>query len=278
MAAAAQHDDLLERGEQTPLLQSQSANGAPLQDMPANSVKEKVVTGVAGAGCECCLILMCILVYCIRALLTLLLLLHSFRNTVVSSLLSLVLETSVVHPSVLISGALGLVLSPYAAFQQRKITQTQALKETNEVMEAEVAHLTAENVRLETSVQKVQQSVARLSQLEETLESVNQLQGESLQKLQEQLQTSRDILAGMSRNRKAVVLQNLVTVLLANDSDQDLLLSDEEVESLIAGLESIHGVQLKEQEIRNMIIEHGRSVVALMEVAKNVDNLFTFVE
>jgi len=184
----------------------------------------------------------------------------------------------VVHPSVLISSALGLVLSPYAAFQQRKITQTQALKETNEVLEAEVAHWTAENARLQASVQNMQQSVARLSQLEETLESVNQLQGESLSKLQEQLQQSKDILAGMNRNRRALVLQNLVTVLLANDSDQDLLLSDEEMERLIQGLESIHGVQLKEQEIRNTIIDHGRSVVALMEVAKNVDNLFTFVE
>ena len=197
---------------------------------------------------------------------------------VITSLLSILLEASASHPSVLISGVLGLLLAPYAAFQQRKITEVEALKETNEVMQGEVTHLTAENSRLQAQVQQIEKSVANLSQLEDTLEAVTALQGESIKKLEEQLNESKEILANMSQNRKAVILQNLVSVLLATDGNQDMLLSDEEIDDLIHNLESINGVELKEDLVRKTIIDSGRSVAAVMEVARNVDNLFNVVE
>jgi len=190
----------------------------------------------------------------------------------------MILETSASHPSVLISGVLGLVLAPYAAFQQRKITQVEALKETNEVMHEEMAHLAAENNRLQTQVQQIEKSVSNLSQLEDTLEAVNALQGESIKKLEEQLNESKEILANMTRNRKAVILQNLVTVLLATDGNQDMLLSDEEIDDLIHNMESINGVELKEDLVRQTIIDAGRSVAAVLEVARNVESLFNLVE
>jgi len=182
------------------------------------------------------------------------------------------------HPIIFVTGVLGLVLSPYAAFQQRKITQVEALKETNEAMEEEVTKLTAENNRLEAQVQKMEETVANLADLEDTLEAVNALQGESVQKLQEQLQDSREILKNMNQNRRATILQNLVTVLLATDENQDMLLSDPEIDSLIQKLEGINGVELKEDRVRQTIIEQGRSVGAIMQVAREVDDLFTMVE
>ena len=154
----------------------------------------------------------------------------------------------------------------------------EALKETNEVMQGEVTHLTAENSRLQAQVRQIEKSVANLSQLEDTLEAVTALQGESIKKLEEQLNESKEILANMSQNRKAVILQNLVSVLLATDGNQDMLLSDEEIDDLIHNLESINGVELKEDLVRKTIIDSGRSVAAVMEVARNVDNLFNVVE
>lgn len=199
-------------------------------------------------------------------------------STVITSLLSLFLEASASHPSVVISGVLGLVLAPYAAFQQRKITEIESLKETNEVMQEEVAHLTAENGRLQAQVQQIEKSVSNLSQLEDTLEAVNVMRGESIKKIEEQLNDSKEILANMSQNRKAVILQNLITVLLATDGNQDMLLSDEEIDDLIHNMESINGVELKEDLVRKTIIDAGRSVASVMEVARNVDRLFCLVE
>ena len=145
-------------------------------------------------------------------------------------------------------------------------------------MQDEVAHLTAENSRLQAQVQQIEKSVANLSQLEDTLEAVNALQGESIKKIEEQLKDSKEILASMSQNRKSIILQNLITVLLATDGNQDMLLSDEEIDDLIHNMESINGVELKEDLVRNTIIDAGRSVASVMEVARNVDSLFCLVE
>ena len=52
MAQSTEYD--LERGELTPLLRSGKSNpdAGPLDDMKSDSMKEKAVTGIAGAGCE----------------------------------------------------------------------------------------------------------------------------------------------------------------------------------------------------------------------------------
>lgn len=189
------------------------------------------------------------------------------------------------NPSVMVSSILGILLSPYAAFQQRKITQTEALKQTVEYMQTEVDYLTTENDRLSNQVHSVEESVSKLEALEETVAAVNQLQGESVQKLEEQLEESKKILSHMKTNQKAVILQNLVTVLLATDADADMLLSDEEIEELIQNLEGIHGVQLNEDLLRQTVIDQGRSVAAVMEVARAVltpsdgeSNIFSYLE
>jgi len=84
----------------------------------------------------------------------------SSRRSVLTSLLSIVMEAAV-HPVVLVSGFLGLLLSPYAAFQQRKLTQVEALGQTNAVLEAQVSELEVENAKLRKSVQEMEESVIK---------------------------------------------------------------------------------------------------------------------
>jgi len=111
--------------------------------------------------------------------------------------------------------------------------------------------------------------------MEETLASLHAVQGMSLADMEVQLEQSKTILAGMRQNVKGELLQNIVSVLLAVDADQNMLLSDAEIDALIINLEGINSVQLKEQLLKDCIVEHGRSIVALMEVARNLmkDNL-----
>jgi hypothetical protein len=163
-----------------------------------------------------------------------------------------------------------MILSPYAAFQQHKLTETEALHQTNLMMEEELTHLQAENNKLQQQVKQVQETVSKLAALEATVQAVNALQGDSIDKLDEQLQESKEILSHMDRNFQAVILQNLVTVLLATDANRDMMLADEEIDELIRNLEGIQGVQLKEDLLRKTIIDNGRSVGAVMEVARNV--------
>jgi hypothetical protein len=83
-------------GENTPL-QRFANNEQPLKDLPESTRKEQLVAGLA---------------------------IVSFAASIAS-----IIITS--NPLVYISGIIGACLSPYAAVQQRKITDVDALAETN---------------------------------------------------------------------------------------------------------------------------------------------------
>jgi hypothetical protein len=99
-----------------------------------------------------------------------------------------------------------------------------------------------------------------LKSLQQKLETIQSVQGASLEELEKQLQDSRVIAKKMSQNLQGDILQNLISVVLACDQDGDMTMSDAEIDDLIAKLEGVHGIQLKEDLIRSKIIEMGRSL------------------
>ena len=187
--------------------------------------------------------------------------------TVLLSLLTLVFQAAL-HPLVWLSSGLGLVIAPTAAFQQHKLTQVEALAVTNERLAAEVDQLTAENGRLQASVQQMEESVLNLQAMQETLSALQGLQGQSVEELERQLQESRDILARMQSNARGQLVQNLMTVLLRADADADMVLSDDDIDQMIQRLEGLHGINIDDQALRQVIIDNGRSVEAVMALAR----------
>lgn len=138
----------VEVGEETPLLK----RDIPLAEMKAESLKERAVAGTAAVSCT----------LPVDSSNTLPRTPHSphTRSTVITSLLSILFEAAA-HPSVFVSGILGCVLSPYAAIQQQKLTQVEALQQTNQVFEVEVDQLAAENARLKKTVNELEESVMK---------------------------------------------------------------------------------------------------------------------
>lgn len=63
------------------------------------------------------------------------------------------------NPTVYVSGAVGAAIAPYSVIQQQKITQSEALAQTNERLGEEVANLKEENLRLHSQVQSLETSV-----------------------------------------------------------------------------------------------------------------------
>jgi hypothetical protein len=68
---------------------------------------------------------------------------------------------SAAHPTVWISSILGLIIAPTAAFQQYKLTQVEALQQTNVVFERETQKLSQENAKLQQTVQQMEESVLK---------------------------------------------------------------------------------------------------------------------
>jgi hypothetical protein len=178
--------------------------------------------------------------------------------------------TAIQHPAIVISGCLGLVLSPYAKFQQEKLTQVKALEQTNNVLEDELLYLQQQQMEIQKRVEQLNTSSTNLQTMQSILSTIHTTNIQSVQQWEEQIQQSKDILLQFNQNTQAMVLQNLITVLVNCDMDHTMTLNDNEINALIQSLESIHNVQLKEDKIRQLIIKNNRSVTSIMEIAKNV--------
>lgn len=91
-----------------------------------------------------------------------------------------------------------------------------------------------------------------------------------MEELERQLQDAKQILRGFERNVKANLLQNLMTVILTMDRDGNMILCDEEIDELIHALEGIQGAQMNEERFRKVIIDQGRCIYGVMDVARTL--------
>jgi hypothetical protein len=121
--------------------------------------------------------------------------------------------------------------------------------------------------------------------MEDTLETLQSVQGVSMQELEGQLRESQDIWNTLDRDLQSEIVRALVGVILGADLDKDFLLSDGEIDDIIHKMEAIHGVQLKEGLLKSIVIEQGRSIKSIMALARNLmqendpgKNIFSFIE
>lgn len=161
-----------------------------------------------------------------------------------------------------------VLLGPYAYYQQTRLTDIAALKETHDAIQAEVDRLHMENERLAKSIADLGQSVERLEDVEEALDTITKTQGQSITEFEKQVQENREILKSMKTNVKSSVLQNLLSVIMSSDADKDMVVDDEEIETLIRRIENMGGVEIHNDRFRAVVA--GKKVGDLMNVAKNL--------
>jgi len=176
------------------------------------------------------------------------------------------------NPFVLISGAVGVLVPPYVAFQQQKITDCKEMEKTNAVMDRELNNLKHENERLEVENKKLETSVANLHNLTDIFEEISQMEGVSLDSLERQLKQSEQIVVQMEEKKLNAVLNNIFDILCAADDDGDMMLSDSEIDILIKSVEGIESVDIKDELAKRMIIDAGRGIDAVMQLIKNSFN------
>jgi Skp family chaperone for outer membrane proteins len=184
-----------------------------------------------------------------------------------TSLAAIIIEQSSI---VIVAGILSCIMGPYAYWQQTRLTDIAALKETHEAIQAEVNRLHQENERLSKSIGELTESVDRLEDVSLALDAITQVQGQSVGEFEKQVQENRNILKSMKTNLKSSVLQNLLSVVMSSDTDNDMVVDEEEVEVLLRRLHNIGGVEIHEGRFRAAF--SGKEVSALMQVVQNLLN------
>lgn len=171
---------------------------------------------------------------------------------------------------VYVAGALSSVIGPYAYYQQTKLTDIIALKETHEAVKREVDRLQAENVRLNETVGELSDTIDKLEDVEQALDVITQTQGQSVAAFADQVKENRDILLAMQKNLRANVLQNLLQVVIRSDQDDSMQIEMDEVNDLIARIKKINGVEVSEERFKSAIRMSGGSLSSVMDIIKNL--------
>ena len=169
-----------------------------------------------------------------------------------------------------IAGGLSSVVGPYAYYQQTKLTDIIALKETHEAVKREVDRLQAENLRLNETVGELSDTIDKLEDVEQALDVITQTQGQSVAAFAEQVKENRDILGQMQKNLRANVLQNLLQVVIRSDQDDNMQIEEDEIDDLISRIKKINGVEVREDRFKDAIMSSGGSLSSVMDIIKNL--------
>ncbi|KAL9191220.1 hypothetical protein ACHAXT_000926 [Thalassiosira profunda] len=184
-----------------------------------------------------------------------------------TSVTAMILSPSTI---VVVSGVLSSVIGPYSYYQQTKLTDIKALKETHEAVKREVDRLASENVRLNETVGELSDTIDKLEDVEQALDVITQTQGQSVAAFAEQVKENRDILGEMQKNLRANVLQNLLQVVIRSDQDDNMTIEEDEIDDLITRIKKINGVEVREDKFKDAIMSTGGSLSSVMDIIKNL--------
>jgi len=171
---------------------------------------------------------------------------------------------------VIAAGICGSVVAPYAYYQQTKLTDIIALKQTHEAVKREVDRLQSENVRLNETVGDLSTTIDNLEDVEQALDTITQTQGQSIETYAQQVKENRSILQDMQKNLRANKLQNLLQVVIRSDQDDNMTIEEDEIDDLISRIRKINGVDVREDRFKDRIISSGGSLSSVMDIIKNL--------
>jgi hypothetical protein len=167
------------------------------------------------------------------------------------------------------AGALTAVIAPYVYYQQTKLTDINAVKATYEAVKREVGRLSAENRRLHDTMGDLKHTIQNLEDMETALDVITGTQGHSVETFAEHVEESEEILVQMQKNLKAHVLQNLLQVIIRHDRNHDMLIEEKDISDLVRRIREINGVEVVEEEFRELVIKSGGKLASIMDIIKN---------
>lgn len=172
--------------------------------------------------------------------------------------------------AVMVAGILSIIMGPYAYYQQTKLTDIKTLKETTAAVEKEVNRLKDANVNLTKTVNELGATIDDLKDVGDALEVIQNSQDQSVAAFEKQVEENQEILANMKKSTRGRVIQNLISIIYREDSNQDNTISEEEAEKVITGLKDISGLTVHEDRLRASI--QGKSIEAVVDVMQNLLN------
>ena len=193
-------------------------------------------------------------------------------GTVAAVSIAISITAMAMSPSriVIVAGIASSAIGPYAYYQQKKLTDIVALKETYEVVKREVNRLSAENIRLNETVGELSETIDKLEDTEQALDTITQTQGQSVAAYAQQVKEHEEILNQIQKHLKANKVQNLLQVIIRTDQDDNMQIDEDEIDNLLTKINNINGVEVREDRFRTAVKASGGSLSSVMDIIRNL--------
>lgn len=168
---------------------------------------------------------------------------------VVTALTAMYIEASI---AAYIAFIFPLFMAPYAIHQRRQINKLPTLMEEINKCRYKVSLLASENIALHANINRLTSQIQQLANIDDRLTATAQANNEDLASLRMLIYTNGNIQRQMAKCLQARDLQQLLTTLLACDTDQNSILSNTEVDQVLLRLEAF-GSRIPKEVLRNAL-------------------------
>uniref|UniRef100_A0A7S2XKJ8 Uncharacterized protein n=1 Tax=Attheya septentrionalis TaxID=420275 RepID=A0A7S2XKJ8_9STRA len=169
-----------------------------------------------------------------------------------------------------VAGAVGLLCAPAVAVSQRKLQSTDSLRKYQNLLRGDVNRLMHANDKLTANVDELEVQVGGLQETEQKLDEITKEQGTNTAHLIELINENQTILNKMNANIKGVAMEQLVSVVLRSDRDEDFSIEGTEIRRLQLRLSNIPGIVVNEERFIAKLEKDG-SLGGIMQVIRTIE-------
>ncbi len=158
---------------------------------------------------------------------------------------SVILTTLLSQPIILvhtIMSACVVVLAPVVTVQKVQLSAMGTLREQQNELRTQINSFNQINDQLTKSIASIEDDTEKIEQVNTELQVVANSTGTTANRLIELCNEQQDINAQLQKHLQAKIIQQIVTITLQSDTNQNYIVSENEVNILIQRLQQIPGV------------------------------------
>jgi len=144
-------------------------------------------------------------------------------------------------------------LAPVVVTQKVRLRKLGGFRGQHNSLRNKVNQMHVENEKLSSSVTELNKQTVKLSKVQTDLDKAAQRSGASVEKLVGYVEENGKIQKQILEELQAEVMSQIMTAVLATDSDKDFVLDPNEVNVLVLRLKNIPGIQFNEKAFRKIL-------------------------
>mmetsp|Transcript_7269 Transcript_7269/g.9007 ORF Transcript_7269/g.9007 Transcript_7269/m.9007 type:complete len:151 (+) Transcript_7269:25-477(+) len=127
-----------------------------------------------------------------------------------------------------------------------------------------------QNSNMESEIERLKERTSNLGTLRQTLKDIHEMESAAVDHLEKSMGDRQEAMELNQTNLFTAIVDNVIDILLKLDKDEDMLLSDNEVNAIIKAIEGINEVDIKDDYLRQKINEYGSSIEGVMRLMNHI--------